>query len=65
MQRWMIFGIQLAATTINGVQDVRVLFNMRVLCAREADGSTTVSGIDNGRRTAAAVLLGHCEALFR
>jgi len=38
----IILAIQLAATTINGVQEVRVLFNMRVMCAREADGSTVL-----------------------
>jgi hypothetical protein len=38
----LILAIQLAATTINGVQEVRVLFNMHVLYAREADGSTVL-----------------------
>jgi hypothetical protein len=37
-----MFGIQFAATTINGVQEVRVLFNMRELCAGEGDGSTVL-----------------------
>jgi hypothetical protein len=38
----IILAIQLAATTINSVQEVRVLFNMRMLFAREADGSTVL-----------------------
>jgi hypothetical protein len=32
--------IQFGATTINGVQEVRVVFNMRVLSAGEGERST-------------------------